>query len=335
MANIFPIGISRGNPDEGQSVPLSSDNAAVDTSNNMIQFASPSGFTGFFGLTGVLNADQGITGFAFPGVSGARGATGVVGPTGGQGLAGITGYIGAQGSNPGITGLSGITGVQSVTGAVGQTGLRGLNGFEGYTGLAGVAGLPGVTGLSSGGETGIIGDTGIQGATGIDTALVGITGLAFLGVTGLQGFTGIIGATGLTGTAAISIAIQQVSSIANALAGSLITTNGQQIQFRGLGLLSDMGVSNTVTLTLGSTTLITIASGSIMDSFVVEGLIVRTGASSQRIGAQFLFYSGLTYTVSTTAAESWASSPGLTLTVSAPAGNYGAVELASYLVDAS
>jgi hypothetical protein len=334
MSNIFPIGISRGGSDEGQSVPLSSDNPAVDTSNNTLQFASPLGFTGISGFTGILNTIQGITGLAYFGRDGIPGATGVPGSTGSQGLAGLTGYIGLQGSSPGVTGLQGITGSQSVTGAVGQTGLRGLTGLEGLQGTTGLIGISGVTGLT-GGDTGIIGETGIRGNTGIETAATGFTGISVAGVTGLQGFTGLVGLTGLAGTAAISIDIGQDISATNPLVSSIITTTGQQIQFRGVGLLSDVGVTNTITLTLGTTTLFTIVSGSLLDSFIVEGLIVRTGASAQRIGAQFLFYSGLTYAFSTTAAESWASSPTLTLSVSASTGNYGVVELSSSLVEAS
>lgn len=335
MANIFPIGISRGGSDEGQPLPLSSDNAAVDTANNTLQFASPQGFTGFLGLTGILNTNQGITGAAFNGHCGVAGFTGVPGVTGSQGIAGLTGYVGLIGSNLGVTGLQGITGIQSVTGAVGQTGLRGLTGVGGLQGEQGLTGIQGITGLTGGGETGIIGNTGTQGITGIENAPAGVTGLSVLGITGLRGSTGLIGSTGLSGTAAISIDIANDASATNSIISEAVTTTGQQVQFRGVGQLSDSGTSNIITLTLGTTTLITINSGSMLDSFIVEGVIIRTGASSQRIGAQFLFYSGLTYTLSTTAAESWASSPNLTLGISASDGNYGVIELSSILIDAN
>jgi hypothetical protein len=320
MTDLNPKGISRGGNFTGQDVRLATNDVPVDSALNEVRFTSPRGLTGFVGLTGLANAAQGNTGSAFTGPTGIRGFTGIGGATGVQGLIGITGFFGLQGVGFGITGLDGQTGIQNITGILGDTGFRGLTGLLGLQGATGLLSLQGVTGLfdSWPGVTGFQGHTGIESTTGLQ----GITGVAGVGFIGLQGHTGLQGVTGLVGTFIVdSQLVQSLTSIVT-IPASTLTATGQQLEFFGSGFTSDDGTSVTISLALGSTTLFTREFGLIADTFIIGGMIIRTGATTQRIGLFIQFDSGIVYTNTMTAAESWAVALNLTLSITSTGDGY-------------
>ena len=149
--------------------------------------AGPTGPTGPIGATGPAGATgaQGPQGIAGPaGPTGPIGATGPAGANGANGLDGATGPQGPQG----IAGPTGPTGPIGATGPAGANGANGLDGATGPQGPQGDPGLPGSNGLD--GATGPTGDTGPQGPQGPQ----GDPGLP--GANGLDGATGPTGPTG-------------------------------------------------------------------------------------------------------------------------------------------
>lgn len=247
--------------------------------------------TGIQGATGL----QGVTGL--PGIQGATGligATGTIGITG-FALNGITGLRGFTGINArGETGLQGSTGVIGITGLIGATGIS----IQGATGLQGITGLTGTTGVAPTGVTGFLGATGILagGATGIQ----GITGVAPLGIstqgtTGItQGITGIRGITGIAppGVAApyqnLSTTTQASgTSLSYTIPASTLTVNEQYLDFVtwGNGATQGLNAPTTITITFGSTTIMTatLAQDAAAGTYVIRGIILRTGASAEEI----------------------------------------------------
>jgi len=311
MANINPRGEIRGITRPGQIAPLTSVDVAVDTTLNEIKFQPPQGGTGIIGITGFENTDPGMTGLAVDGPTGIRGVTGVPGDGGLQGIRGNTGFFGMDGSNQGDTGLFGFTGVKGVTGiSPGDTGIRGITGFlvVGETGILGETGIEGITGVF-GGETGIQGEAGVGSAPGT----AGNTGPFGYGETGLVGSTGLNGITGISGSNVAGSLAESGNIIIIPIAANSLATNGDQLDFVGGGFTADTRASTTISLSFGAQTIISFETGSIADTFLIEGTILRLGAASQEAVASVTFDSGLVYNTRAALTQTLSSSLNLTL----------------------
>lgn len=323
MTDLTPRGISKSGSYEGQNVFLGDKDIPVDTAGNEIAFATPQGSTGVSGFTGLTSTLQGLTGPSFFGATGIRGITGPFGPTGVAGPQGITGLIGFRGNGFGNTGLTGDTGIRSATGITGDTGIRGLIGPDGVTGFSSSNDNPGATGIAGNSY----GATGIAGATGFEGNIQGFTGLTSLGAQGLQGFTGLRGVTGLSGTAHVDAQTGAADTISTFVPANTLTRNNDQLDFAGIAFTADDADPTTLTLTLGSTTLLSKTFGLLSDVCRVSGTIIRTGDTAQIVGLQILFDSGATYATTATASEDLTTDLTLSLVASSNGDGNAVAEL--------